>query len=113
MKRAFLTIAVMATVAGVSVGCSALPGSLTPSTPSASTSASPSSGYGKQAMCALGSAGVSLIRAGGAGSKALAELIAANAQDQNVKNMANAVINSTASDDVRNQLADWLNSYCS
>jgi len=77
-----------------------------------SASISPSSGYGKQAVCALGSAGISLIRAGGAGSRALAEIIAANVQDPNVKNMANAVINSTADGTVRNQLADWLTTYC-
>jgi len=97
-------------VAGVSTGCASLPGSLGSSaTPSDSAS---TNDYGKQAVCALGSAGVSLIRAGGAGSKALAEIIAANAQDQKIKDMANAVVNSTASDTVRNQLADWLNSYC-
>ena len=115
MKRASLTIAVVLTVLGASTGCAALPGSLIPSapTPSANASASPTSDYGKQAMCALGSAGVSLLRAGGAGSKALAQIIAANAQDQKTKDMANAVVNSTASDDVRNQLADWLAGYCS
>jgi len=96
-------------------GCATLPVTIpNVSTPnvSVSPSASPSSGYGKQAVCALGSAGISLIRAGGAGSKALAEIIAANVQDQNIKNMANAVINSTADGTVRNQLADWLTSYC-
>jgi len=106
----------MLAVLGMTAGCAALPGLLiptassTPPVPAVSNSAT--SAYGKQAVCALGSAGISLIRAGGAGSKALAEIIAANVQDPNIKNMANAVMNSTAGDDVRNQLADWLTSYC-
>jgi len=115
MRRVFLALAAMLALS-VSVGCAALPGSLSSaSSPTASVPAeagSPSDDYGKQAVCALGSAGVSLIRAGGAGSKALAQIIAANAHDQKVIDMANAVLSSTATDDVRSQLADWLSSYC-
>ena len=101
MKKVALALTAMLAVLGLSSGC-AVP----------TDSSSPSSDYGKQAACSLGSAGISLIRAGGAGSKALAQIIADNTQDQKVKDMANAVINSTASEDVRNQLADWLASYC-
>jgi len=107
MRRVVSAIVAMLAVTVVITGCASSPGS---GTPSATTSTADS--YAKQAVCAAGSAGISLIRAGGAGSKALAELIAANVQDQNIKNMANAVVNSTAGDDVRNQLADWLAGYC-
>ncbi|MCL2653096.1 MAG: hypothetical protein FWD63_04835 [Propionibacteriaceae bacterium] len=111
MNRVRLAVAVALAAMGFLSGCAVLPGGS--STPSVATpSDSSSSDYGKQAVCALGSAGISLIRAGGAGSKALAQLIADNAQDQKVKDMANAVLNSTAGEDVRNQLADWLTSYC-
>ena len=90
-------------------GCASNP--LAPAPTVTSTDSSTQS-YGKQAVCAMGSAGVSLIRAGGAGSKALASLIASNVSDPTIVNMANAVVNSTATDTVRNQLADWLDGYC-
>lgn len=100
------------------VGCAGNPLAPAPTATVTVTSTAPSTqssgtqSYGKQAVCAMGSAGVSLIRAGGAGSKALASLIASNVSDPTIVNMANAVVNSTATDTVRNQLADWLDSYC-
>ncbi|MCL2490953.1 MAG: hypothetical protein FWF36_09610 [Propionibacteriaceae bacterium] len=112
MKKVALALTAMLAVVGLSSGCAVLPGSSPSASVSAPADSSPSSDYGKQAACSLGSAGISLIRAGGAGSKALAQIIADNTQDQKVKDMANAVVNSTAGEDVRNQLADWLASYC-
>ena len=92
----------------VGTGCSTAPADPDP----AATATADAGGFAREAACATGSAGIELLRAGGAGARALAALVVDHVSNERAVDLAQRIIDGTADAEARDQLADWLTDFC-